>query len=778
MPQDAYAIVLLRLPLVAVVLLVSLSAGLRFAGSLGVQAPWIAPDEMIYGLSGLTFWETGHLRLLGEPAPFYGLYPLLAGLPLAAFGRATGLLVLQALQAVLVSSTAAIAYALARPVIGTRWALAPALMTAALPQLAYSGLIMSENAYLPTVALALLTVTRALRAPSLRNQILAAAAIWLAIMMRLQGIVLLPALLASVLLMAWFSRDARVVRRWVPTFAAAGFLVALVVGIRLSVGSDVRLLGAYTVATGGYEPGAALRSIGWHFGDVFLLVIGAPLVSTLILGVRAAQGQERDVAARALLAVALGYSVFVVAEVGVFASEHVGRLAERDLTTVAPPLFVVFALWLSRGMPRPQPLTSIVALLAAAPAVLLPVPQLFVQAAFPDAFMTAPLLHLAGSLSLHTLELVWSVGVAAVVIATVVPHRAARTLAAVVVGALAATSAVAQREIQNRSRFDRADFFGASPPWWIDQVVDEPVAYLYDGHPLWNAVWQTAFWNGRVTTVVALPGRLPGPIPGRRISLNSDGGLRRPDGTPLRERLIVAPRNLILAGGRVREINQGIDEPGLVLWRLRGEPKLRMWITGLLPNRDIVADQPVSATLYACSPGRLNLSLERRWGGSAVKLSLNGFPLIAITVPSHALSRVSVPTPSDADGTGPCSLQISSNGVRLRDINFQSGRAASAVESILVRRVDGRIVRIRTSTPVDVPPQRGHRAGYCLHGEFLDLAYRQPEWDKRYAGAKPAIFVRGIGLTCTAPPGYTRQGFAPSTLGVPEGFYPYYAPPR
>ena len=141
-------------------------------------------------------------------------------------------------------------------------------------------------------------------------------------------------------------------------------------------------------------------------------------------------------------------------------------------------------------------------------------------------------------------------------------------------------------------------------------------------------------------------------------------------------------------------------------------------------------------------------------------------------------SRVSVPTPSDADGTGPCSLQISSNGVRLRDINFQSGRAASAVESILVRRVDGRIVRIRTSTPVDVPPQRGHRAGYCLHGEFLDLAYRQPEWDKRYAGAKPAIFVRGIGLTCTAPPGYTRQGFAPSTLGAPEGFYPYYAPPR
>ncbi len=67
------------LPIVA---LVSVSAVLRIAASRSLEAPWIAPDEMIYGLLGRSLWETGQGTLLGEPAPFYGGYPLLVGLPL------------------------------------------------------------------------------------------------------------------------------------------------------------------------------------------------------------------------------------------------------------------------------------------------------------------------------------------------------------------------------------------------------------------------------------------------------------------------------------------------------------------------------------------------------------------------------------------------------------------------------------------------------------------------------------------------------------------------
>jgi hypothetical protein len=62
------------------------------------------------------------------------------------------------------------------------------------------------------------------------------------------------------------------------------------------------------------------------------------------------------------------------------------------------------------------------------------------------------------------------------------------------------------------------------------------------------------------------------------------------------------------------------------------------------------------------------------------------------------------------------------------------------------------------------------RAGYCLAGIFVDLVLGQPDADPARAGATPAIFVAGEGITCDAPPaGYTRQGFAGANLHVPEG---------
>lgn len=84
------------------------------------------------------------------------------------------------------------------------------------------------------------------------------------------------------------------------------------------------------------------------------------------------------------------------------------------------------------------------------------------------------------------------------------------------------------------------------------------------------------------------------------------------------------------------------------------------------------------------------------------------------------------------------------------------------------------------------------RAGYCsvagdtdvdgapLHpGTFLDLLVGEPAVDGHYTGAVPATFVKGVGLTCAAPPaGYVRQGFASGGGQPGTGIYPYFAPPR
>jgi len=63
-------------------------------------------------------------------------------------------------------------------------------------------------------------------------------------------------------------------------------------------------------------------------------------------------------------------------------------------------------------------------------------------------------------------------------------------------------------------------------------------------------------------------------------------------------------------------------------------------------------------------------------------------------------------------------------------------------------------------------------------GTFLDLLAAQITSDPHYAGATPAIYVEGKGLTCDPPPaGYTQQGYAGNAQHVAENFYPYWAPP-
>jgi hypothetical protein len=66
-----------------------------------------------------------------------------------------------------------------------------------------------------------------------------------------------------------------------------------------------------------------------------------------------------------------------------------------------------------------------------------------------------------------------------------------------------------------------------------------------------------------------------------------------------------------------------------------------------------------------------------------------------------------------------------------------------------------------------------NRAGYCLNGQFLDLELRQVEFDPRYEGAVPAIYVAGKGLTCDPPFGLTKSGLY---HGDDAGwdFYEYY----
>lgn len=650
---------------IAVASLVGVSALVRFLASRSFDTPWIAPDEMTYALAGRAFWETGHPTLLSTDAPFYGLYPLLAGLPLALFGTATGIVVLQAVQAVLVSSTAAVAYAWARPLAGARWALAAAALTVALPALAYSGLAMTEAAFLPAGTLALWALARAIAQPTRARQLGAVAACVLAAVVRLQGVVLVPVIVTAIVLAALLARDRKLVRRFALVFTLLAAIGAAWAGARLVLGGTLTsLLGAYgTAVSGGYDLGEAARWIFRHAGDAFLLVLGVPLVALGALAATALSGRERDRRVGALVAVTVASVVWFVVQVGVFASRYVDQLAERDLVVLAPPLFVCLVVWLGRGMGRPQPQTAIAAGLVALPALLLPVRALVTPRAVPDAFTAVPLLRLREATSAGMLETVWVLAAASVVaLAVLVPRRFGPALVAVPLIGLAAASAMASSEISTRSRADTVAATGLAPKSWIDESADGGgVAYLYDGQPDWTDVWRAAFWNRSLSAVATLPGDLPGPVPGRvLVAPKFDGRLLRTDGTPLAQRLLVVPRTVTVDGDLVTEIAQGPSRPGLALWRTRGAPALSTWTTGLKPNGDIVG--PARVQVFACGPGRLELTLIGKDGAPLV-VSLDGEEVARITVVPQGLGRLSVPAPVGARGDTRCVYELESDGL-------------------------------------------------------------------------------------------------------------------
>ncbi|HET7590528.1 MAG TPA: hypothetical protein VFK14_10170, partial [Solirubrobacterales bacterium] len=182
-------------------MLVVVSAALRFAAARPVAVPWIAPDEPVYALLGRSLWQDGSLRLLDGPTTYYSLvYPLLVGPPLLVHDLALGIGLLQFVQALLMSATAALVYVWAAPAAGRRWALVAATLSVAIPGLAYAGLVMTEAAAYPAVTLALLALARVLARPTLAGQALLAAACVLACSVRLQAVVLVPTVLAAGLL--------------------------------------------------------------------------------------------------------------------------------------------------------------------------------------------------------------------------------------------------------------------------------------------------------------------------------------------------------------------------------------------------------------------------------------------------------------------------------------------------------------------------------------------------------------------------------------------------
>ena len=662
---------LVRVPAwAALTALITVSTALRFWAARDVPVPWIAPDEMIYGTLGQSLYRAGQLRILDGPTPFYSLvYPALNGTVLAWGDLEKGYAVLKALQALVMSLAAVPVYLWGRSFMARPWALLAAALTIAIPGLVYSGLVMSEVAFYPVLVLAFWALANALVHRTLGNQALLVGAVLLACGTRLQAVVLVPVLVTAVALKALFDRRVSPALQLWPAFAALAGVAVAWISWRLAHGGpwNNALAGYAAAGDVGYSVVDALQYIAYHIGDLFLMTGLFPACALVLVVISTAVRREPSERVRAFVAVAVAAPLWLVIEVGTFASRHVDRLAERNLLPAAPLLFLALALWLDRGAERPRVLTSVVAIAAAIPILALPIERLINEGALPDAFSFVPfyrLLQRNPDVNLGVVIFGGATVVAALFV--LLPRKLLVILPFALIAALAATSYAAGRYVEQQATLQRTQLVGPDRRWIDDAVPGRRVAYIYDGDFYWNAVWEHVFWNRSLASIYDLPRKhVPGPLPQSHINVLGDGRVLRSDGTPAPERYAVASMTFKLVGKRVTSIaTPGTEQLGLSLWRLRPPFRLATAQAGLRPNGEIRGRGRLVA--YACRGGSFLVKVVALTP-LRFELHMNGRQLAVFRRPPHTFTRLLpgeswsgsvAATPSGPPGRSTCTFDI------------------------------------------------------------------------------------------------------------------------
>ena len=645
--------------------LVLVSTVVRVVGSRAVDAPWIAPDEHLYGLVGRSLVHGDGLTIFGDAVPYYSfLYPLFVGLAQLGTSAATGLTVAQVAQALVMSATAIPVFFWARPLAGPRLALFAATLTVLIPGLAYSALLMSEALNYPVAVVAVWALAACLRDPTLGRQLLFVAALGAALATRLQAVGLVGALIVALAILAIAERSFSPFRRHLASLVLLGAAGAAWLVWRLASGSG-EALGAYATLAEAeeYSIGDLASSIAWQTGAVVILTVGVPLVALGVLVWETLRGRESDAGVRALVASAFAYFAVTVVEVGFFASRFIEHITERQLLSVVPPVFVAFTVWLGRGMPRPQPVTSVIAIAVAASALLLPVERITTRAAAADALSTVPLEYLRREVSEVTFETVYALAAAAVLLfAVLAPRRARSVVAGVVAAGLVAGSLVASYEMHERSQFDRVTLFGDASPSWLDASGANGVAYLETGDRIWPSAWHHLFWNRSIESVVRLQtADSPGVVPQRVVRLQADGMLVDGNGDTVDAQQLVAPSNVLVAGEQLAAMAPS-TEPGMTLWNVESPVRVLLRVRGLQPNGDLYGGSSARIEVFGCGPGELQLTLLGKQGAPTT-IWLGGQLLAERAIPPETVWRPSVPAPAAADGSGRCVYELDSEGL-------------------------------------------------------------------------------------------------------------------
>lgn len=641
--------------------IVTASALVRGWLARGMPAPFVFVDELIYWELARSLAENGTYSIRDVPTSGYSLlYPaLLAPVHWVTDALPTAYGLAKALNALVMSLAAVPAWLLARRVAGRSLALLAAALAVALPSLAYTATLVSENLFYPLVLVFAWTLVRVLERPSWGRLGILALALAAAYATRSQALGFVVALLLAPLCLASIGRERRLLRPFAPLYGVVAGLALLVVGAQLARGQSLSaLLGAYSVVgEGGYDLGSALRFWLWHVEVLTLYVAVVPVVVLVVLLARGPRLPER---LREHLAATVALVLTSTAVVGAFASRFASdRVQDRYLFFCAPLLLVVVLGWIAIGAPRPVVPLAAGSVIGLALVTAFPYTRFIGEPAKSDTFGLIPLWtanqYLLGG-SYRATVLV--VALALVSLVAFLPATRIVAVPLVLLGLFVVLSRPVWSGPHGVLRSGEGALFqgirGVERDW-LDTRASDEIAVLWTGRADRFTVNMNEFFNARVGQVYYASAPTPGGLGELPITVDATGLVRTADGKTVDDSYALLDGSVTPAGVALAR-----DDLGITLWRLDGPLASLTRVRGLYPG-DTWSGSWASWRRLRCTGGDLRVRLHSDptlFAGRLTRVlaSVGGRPVARIAVPPEG--SVTLPVPLTPEN-GTCTVRFS-----------------------------------------------------------------------------------------------------------------------
>lgn len=605
--------------------IVALSTAIRFVLARHVVAPWIMVDEIIYSELAKSFAATGHFLVRDQPSASYGfVYPVLIAPAYRLFASIpTAYDAARAINSFVMSLTVVPAYFLARRVLPQSLALVAGVLSLAIPSMAYTGTLMTENAFYPAFVLVALALVLVLEKPTWQRQLLLLALCAFAFLIRAQAVALLPAVVSAPLLLAWMDGRRRVLREYRVLWGAALGAVVLVPLIQLARGAPLLgIVGAYQQAgKEHYSVAGVLRWFVYHVAELDLYLGVIPFAAMLVL---VALSRRLPRKTQAFVAASVALSLWLLVEVAAFASKNPSppRVEERNMFYLAPLFVIALLVWIDAGVPRRHVAAGAAAVIAAALPGVLPYSTLIGVPAASDTLA----LSLWWRLQDHTIALdhmaMWAVlcSIVAALLFLLVPRRLAALLPIAVTAVFVAVTWTATDYVHGFKRASVGALFqGITDPHrdWIDRAVghDANVAVIWTAcqselcpeprsRTDWKVVWENEFFSRSVGPVYFVNDPLPGGLLERRAKFDARSGWFTSAGRRIRAQYALVDRSVEPVGELVTEDTL----KGVFVYQLSGPLRQAEWVRGLYP--DYWAGPRIEYLRRSCTGGTLAVKLQ------------------------------------------------------------------------------------------------------------------------------------------------------------------------